>query len=323
MVPSYLASNNNEYYYGAAHMFGTNTRLGADTAAIEETFGKSDTWVVLVPEGDTATQAELSDALHAIPEVTGILSYVDNAGASIPPEFVPPDTLKLLASGGYTRMVLTVNADTEGDAAFALVEKVRATVQQYYPDAYDLAGQGVSTYDLMDTITADMVKVNLLAIGAVFLILLLMKRQLLLPGILVLSIETAIWINLAIPYFRGRHVFYIAYLIISTIQLGATVDYAILFSDRYQEFRETLDKKQAIAATVSTVTTSVITTGSALAVVGFLMGAISTNQLLGQLGNFLGVGGLVSLAIVLLALPGYLYLADPLIIKPKKQPKEA
>jgi predicted RND superfamily exporter protein len=74
---------------------------------------------------------------------------------------------------------------------------------------------------------------------------------------------------------------------------------------------------------VSTVTTSVITTGSALAVVGFLMGAISTNQLLGQLGNFLGVGGLVSLAIVLLALPGYLYLADPLIIKPKKQPKEA
>ena len=276
------------------------------------------TWVVLVPEGDTATQAELSDALHAIPEVTGILSYVDNAGASIPPEFVPSDTLKLLVSGGCTRMVLTVNADTEGDAAFALVEKVRATVQQYYPDAYDLAGQGVSTYDLMDTITADMVKVNLLAIGAVFLILLLMKRQLLLPVILVLSIETAIWINLAIPYFRGRHVFYIAYLIISTIQLGATVDYAILFSDRYQEFRETLGKKQAIAATVSTVTTSVITTGSALAVVGFLMGAISTNQLLGQLGNFLGVGGLVSLAIVLLALPGYLYLADPLIIKPKK-----
>ena len=323
MVPSYLASNHNEYYYGAAHMFGADTRLGEDTAAIEETFGKSDTYVVLVPEGDTAQQEKLSQALHDIPAVTSILSFVDNAGASIPPEFVPGDTLSLLVSGGYTRLVLTVDAETEGDAAFALVENIRATVQEYYPDEYYLAGQGVSTYDLMDTITADMVKVNLLAIGAVFLILLLMKHQLLLPVILVLSIETAIWINLAIPYFRGRHVFYIAYLIISTIQLGATVDYAILFSDRYQEFRETLDKKQAIAATVSTVTTSVITTGSALAVVGFLMGAISTNQLLGQLGNFLGVGGLVSLAIVLLALPGYLYLADPLIIKKKKQPKEA
>ena len=306
-----------------AHMFGENTRLGADTAAIEETFGRSDTYVVLVPEGDTATQQKLSDALHAIPEVTGILSYVDNAGASIPPEFVPGDTLGLLVSGGYTRMVLTVDADTEGDGAFALVERVRATVQRYYPDNYYLAGQGVSTYDLMDTITADMVKVNLLAIGAVFLILLLMKRQLLLPIILVLSIETAIWINLAIPYFRGQYVFYIAYLIISSVQLGATVDYAILFSDRYQEFRETLGRKEAVAATVSAVTTSVSTTGSAMAVVGFLMGAISTNQLLGQLGNFLGVGSLVSLAIVLSALPGFLYLADPLIIKKKKQPKEA
>ena len=255
--------------------------------------------------------------------MTGILSYVDNAGASIPPEFVPGDTLGLLVSGGYTRMVLTVDADTEGDGAFALVERVRATVQQYYPDNYYLAGQGVSTYDLMDTITADMVKVNLLAIGAVFLILLLMKRQLLLPIILVLSIETAIWINLAIPYFRGQYVFYIAYLIISSVQLGATVDYAILFSDRYQEFRETLGRKEAVAATVSAVTTSVSTTGSAMAVVGFLMGAISTNQLLGQLGNFLGVGSLVSLAIVLSALPGFLYLADPLIIKKKKQPKEA
>ena len=323
MVPSYLASNHNEYYYGAAHMFGADTRLGEDTAAIEETFGKSDTYVVLVPEGDTAQQEKLSQALHDIPAVTSILSFVDNAGASIPPEFVPGDTLSLLVSGGYTRLVLTVDAETEGDAAFALVENIRATVQEYYPDEYYLAGQGVSTYDLMDTITADMVKVNLLAIGAVFLILLLMKHQLLLPVILVLSIETAIWINLAIPYFRGQHVFYIAYLIISSIQLGATVDYAILFSDRYQEFRETLGRKDAIAATVATVTTSVITTGSALAVVGFLMGAISTNQLLGQLGNFLGVGGLVSLAIVLLALPGYLYLADPLIIKPKKQPKEA
>ena len=111
-----------------------------------------------------------------------------------------------------------------------------------------------------------------------FLILLLMKRQLLLPIILVLSIETAIWINLAIPYFRGQYVFYIAYLIISSVQLGATVDYAILFSDRYQEFRETLGRKEAVAATVSAVTTSVSTTGSAMAVVGFLMGAISTTS---------------------------------------------
>lgn len=315
MVPSYLASNANSYYYGAAYMFGEDTRLGADTAAIEQTFGKSDTYVLMVPAGDTATQSRLSAALHELPQVVEILSFVDNAGAPIPPEFLDEETLALLVGGGYTRMVLTVNVPTEGSDTFALVELVRAVAQEYYPGEYYLAGQGVSTYDLMDTITDDMVKVNLLAIGAVFLILLVMKRQLLLPLILVLSIETAIWINLSIPYFTDAPVFYIAYLIISSIQLGATVDYAILFADRYQEYRQTLGRKAAITATVATVTPSVITTGSALAVVGFLMGAISSNQLLGQLGSFLGVGGLASLAIVLLALPGLLYLADPFILK--------
>lgn len=120
-------------------------------------------------------------------------------------------------------------------ATFELVEEVRAVVEKYYPGEWYLAGEGVSTYDLMDTITADMVKVNLVAIGAVFLVLFLTLKSAVLPIILVLSIETAIWINLSIPYFADSTIFYIAYLIISSIQLGATVDYAILFTDRYKE----------------------------------------------------------------------------------------
>lgn len=123
---------------------------------------------------------------------------------------------------------------------------VRNTAEAYYPGEWYLAGEGVSTYDLMDTVTSDMVKVNLVAIGAVFLVLLLTMKSLVLPVILVLSIETAVWINLAIPYFAGHTVFYIAYLIISSIQLGATVDYAILFTDRYREMRETFDRGEAV-----------------------------------------------------------------------------
>ena len=315
LVPSFLASNANTYYYGAEHMFGLDTRLGADTAAIEEIFGKSDTYVLMVPEGDTATQSALSAELHTLPAITSIISYVDSAGAEIPPEFLPEDTLSLLVNGGYSRLVLSVAVASEGEETFALVEQIRAIAQKYYPDAYYLAGQGVSIYDLMDTITADMLKVNLVAVAAVFLVLLILQRNLLLPVILVLSIETAIWINMALPYFLDKPVFYIAYLIISSVQLGATVDYAILFSDRYREFRSELHPRAAVSATVSVVTPSVLTTGSALAVVGFLMGAISSNQLLAQLGNFLGVGSLASLAIVLLALPGLLYLTDRFFIK--------
>lgn len=318
IVPAYLASNANSFYYGASKIFGPNTKLGADTQKIEETFGKSDTYVLLVPKEDKATQKELSDALHDIDEVSSIISYVDTVGMEIPESYLDEETYAKLCSDDYTRMVISVDAEYEGEETFALVKKIRDTAETYYPGEWYLAGEGVSTYDLMDTITADMVKVNLVAIGAVFITLVFTFRSAVLPIILVLGIETAIWINLSIPYFAGDTIFYIAYLIISSIQLGATVDYAILFTDRYREFRQTLGKKDAVIQTISAVTVSILTSGSVLTVVGFLLGFISTHGLLSQLGFFLGKGTICSLIIVLFVLPGMLYLFDRLIVKKKK-----
>lgn len=174
----------------------------------------------------------------------------------------------------------------------------------------------------MDTITDDMVKVNLLAVGAVFLVLLLTMRSVLTPLILVLGIETAIWLNLAIPYFMDAPVYYIAYLIISSVQLGATVDYAILLTDRYKENRSTLEKREAVVQTISDVTVSILTSGSTLTVVGFLLGYISTNKLLSQLGIFLGRGAVLSLMIVLFVLPGLLLLFDRAVTGKKKKMQE-
>lgn len=318
IAPSYLASNANSFYYGASHIFGSDTQIGSDTDKIQDIFGKQDTYVLMVPKDSTATQAELSEALHDIPEVTSIVSYVDTVGETIPEQYLDDDTLSKLNSDNYTRMVLSVDAIYEGDATFELVETIRDTAEEYYPGEWLLAGEGVSTYDLMDTVTADMVKVNLIAIGAVFLVLLISFKSLILPVILVLSIETAIWINLAIPYFSNQSVFYIAYLIISSIQLGATVDYAILFTDRYREMRETYAKKDAVIQTISAVAVSVMTSAIVLTVVGFLLGIVSSHRLLSQLGFFLGKGALLSLAIVLFVLPGLLYLFDKFIVKKDK-----
>ena len=315
IVPSYLASNANNFYYGSSQIYGPETQLGQDTAVVEGLYGKSDTYVTMVPRGDLATEQELSKALHGIPQVKSVLSYVDTVGVEIPMEYLDTNTLSQLVSEKYSRFVITVDADYEGEETFELVKKIRDTINAYYPDSYYLAGSGVSTYDLMDTITADTVKVNLIAIGAVFLVLLLTMKSLSLPVILVLAIETAVWINLAIPYFQGNTVFYISYLIISSIQLGATVDYAILFTERYTEFRERMDKKQAIIETVAAVTPSVVTSGVVLAVVGFLLGYLSSHGILAQLGQFLGIGSLLSLSIVLFVLPGLLYLLDGAIQK--------
>ena len=314
VVPSYLASNANDFYYGASHIFGPATQLGADTEKIEDAFGKSDTYVLMVPKEDKNRQKELSDALHELDGVKSILSYVDTVGAEIPESYLDEDIYKKLCSDTDTRMVITVDVPYEGEETFNLVKNIRETAQEYYPDQWYLAGQGVSTYDLMDTITADMAKVNLVAIGAVFVVLLLTMRSISLPVILVLSIETAIWINLSLPYFTGTSIFYIAYLIISSVQLGATVDYAILFTERYKEYRESLNKKDAIIQTVSTVFASILTSGSALTVVGFLLGYMTTHGLLSQLGFLLGKGTICSLIIVFFVLPGLLYLLDPLFI---------
>lgn len=313
IVPGFLASNQNSFYYGSSRIFGNDTQLGQDIETIEEVFGKSDTYVVLVPKGDAQSERQLSDALHEIPEVTGIISYVDTVGAEIPEEYLDEDTLSQLVSENYTRMVLSVEADYEGEDTFALVETVRETADTYYPGAYYLAGEGVSTYDLMDTITADTLKVNLIAIGAVFVVLLVTMKSVTLPVILVLSIETAIWINMAVPYFADSIIFYIAYLIISSIQLGATVDYAILFTDRYLEYRQSMDKKEAVVKTISAVTASLLTSGTVMTVVGFLLGFISSHGILSQLGIFLGRGTLCSLVIVFFVLPGLLYLLDGVI----------
>ena len=322
IVPSFLASNANSFYYGASHLFGTQTQVGADTAKIEAAFGKKDTYVLLIPKGSTATEAELSQELHKIPQVKSILSYVDTVGTVIPEQYLDSGTLSKLNSAHFTRMVLTMDAEFEGGETFSLVETVRNAAEKYYPGQWYLAGEGVSTYDLMDTISADTVKVNLVAIGAVLLVLLLTMKSLILPVILVLSIETAVWINLSIPYFTGQSIFYIAYLIISSVQLGATVDYAILLTDRYKEMRQTCSKRESIVQTISAVSVSILTSGSVLTVVGFLLGLFSTHGLLSQLGYFLGKGTLCSLTIVLLVLPGLLCLFDKLVIKPKKS-KEA
>lgn len=311
IVPSYLASNKNGYYYGSSHIFNESTQLGKDTQLITQTFGKSDTYVLLLPKDDLTTQREISGDLKKLPQVTDIISYVDTVGQEIPSQYLDEETYSKLVSKNYSRMVIQLDVDYEGSETFSLIEDINSIVQEYYKDnEYYLAGNGVSTYDLMNTVTSDMVKVNLIAIASVFIVLLITMKSITLPVILVTSIETAIWINLSFPYFMDNNIFYIAYLIISSIQLGATVDYAILLTDRYLEFRKTTDKLSAIKKTISSVVVSILTSGSVLTVVGFLLGYISTHGLLAQLGIFLGRGTVCSLIIVLFVLPALLYLLD-------------
>ena len=315
IIPCNLGQKENFFSYGSSQIFSTDTQIGRDTKIIEDTFGKSNNLVLMVPKGDLEKETELSKKLHDMPEVTSILSYVDNAGAEVPMDYVDNETLSKLISDNYSILVLTVDADFEGEKTFNLIEEIRSLAKSYYGDKYLLAGESASTYDLMDTITKDNDRVNLIAIGAVFVVLLLSMKSITIPVILVLAIETAIWINLSVPYFTNDFVFYIAYLIISSVQLGATVDYAILLTSRYMEVRETASKKKTIVETLRSTTVSIMTSASILTIAGLLLWKISTHGILSQLGHLLARGTALSTLIVLFVIPGMLYIFDGLIQK--------
>ena len=315
IIPCNLGQKENFFSYGSSQIFSTDTQIGSDTKKIEDIFGKSNNLVLMVPKGDLQKESQLSKDLHNMPEVSSILSYVDNAGAEVPMDYVDNDTLSKLISDNYSRLVLTVDADFEGEKTFALIEEIRALAKTYYGDEYLLAGESASTYDLMDTITKDNDRVNLIAIGAVLLVLLLSMKSLSIPVILVLAIETAIWINLSVPYFTNDFVFYIAYLIISSVQLGATVDYAILLTSRYMEVRETASRKDTVVETLRSTTVSIMTSASILTIAGILLWKVSTHGVLSQLGHLLARGTALSTVIVLFVIPGMLYIGDKLIQK--------
>ena len=216
----------------------------------------------------------------------------------------------------YDRIVMSVSLPSESEETFAFVEKMYETADRYYPGSYHLVSEGVNVNDLKNVITSDNLKVNLVAIAAVFMILVLTMRNLLLPLILVLVIETAIWVNMSISLITGTPLFYMSYLIVSSVQLGATVDYAILFAQRYRENRLTLGftPRESVVKTISDNTVSIMTSGLAVSFMGFLLAIFSTQGIIAQIGLLLGRGTLCSLFLVLFVLPGLLMVFDRFVI---------
>lgn len=322
LIPCFLAQQNNSFSYGASEIYSDeSTKIGHDTAAINKEFGKTNPLVLMVPKGDLVSERALCDELENIDKITSITSYAEAVGITIPTEYVPDDTLSQLISDNYSRFIIVANVKVEGDETFALIDEIRNLAYKYYDDSYYFLGESVNTLDLKETIEDDNKKVNAISIIAIMIILLLTFKSLSLPIILVLVIEFSIWSNLTFNYFIGNDVFYIAYLIISSIQLGATIDYAILFTNRYIENRETMNKKEATQATISTTTVSILTSASILATAGIILGEISTNSIIAQLGILVGRGAILSLILVLFVLPALLMLLDKLIAKTTKKNK--
>lgn len=316
IVPSFLAQQENTFLYGSAAMTSDeNTDVWKEGHEIDTLFGKGNQLVLMVPADDIGSQIELTRALKEIPEVTSITSYTETVGNTIPIEFIPGNVLNQLVSNGYSRMIINTNTDQENQHAFAVVNQIREISKEEYGDQYYLTGGSANVSDMKDTVTTDNKMVTLISVLGIGLVILLTFKSISIPIALVLAIEASIWINLSVPYFSGSSMAYIGFMIISSVQLGATVDYAILFANRYIENRGVLNKREAIMQTVSNTTASILTSASILSISGFVLGFISTNGVIGELGMLIGRGAALSAVMVLFLLPAILYYGDFLIQK--------
>ncbi len=240
------------------------------------------------------------------------------------------DTLKdgeaQLIGETYSRLIFNIAAPVESAETFALIERLKPTVKEIYPTAI-FAGESMSSYDLNESFSADNILITTLTVAFIYVILAFTFRSWGIPLVLVFVIQGAIFMNFSIPVLAGNNLFFFTYLIVSAIQMGATIDYAILLTNRFRELKATMSKRDAMTEAVSGAFPTVFTSGSIMCVAGFLIGCITSDPLIASIGMCLGEGTLISIICVMTFLPALLYTLDPLLEKTvfkkkNKKPKE-
>ena len=221
--------------------------------------------------------------------------------------------LEQLRGENWSRLVFVADVPTEGDETYALLDQIRAIAQAQYGDDVILVGNSTNAFDLASSFSGDNLKISILTALFVMVILLFTFKSAGLPILLVLTIQGSIWINFSIPVLTGTNLFFLSYLVVSSIQMGATIDYAIVITNRYLELKGTMDRKEAAIAALSQSFPTVLTSGTIMAVAGFLIGGISTDATIGSVGQALGRGTVTSIFLVMTVLPQMLLLGDALI----------
>ncbi|MGO5115805.1 efflux RND transporter permease subunit [Candidatus Avoscillospira sp. LCP25S3_F1] len=221
--------------------------------------------------------------------------------------------IEQLRGENWSRLVFVADLPTEGSETYDLLDEIRAIGQTYYGDSVILVGNSTNAFDLSSSFSQDNAKISILTALFVMVILLFTFKSAGLPLLLVLTIQGSIWINFSFPVLQGTNLFFLSYLVVSSIQMGATIDYAIVITNRYLELKTTMERKQAVIEALDQSFPTILTSGSIMAVAGFLIGGISTDATIGSVGLTLGRGTVTSILLVMTVLPQLLLLGDSLI----------
>ena len=216
----------------------------------------------------------------------------------------------------WNRLVFTADVPVEGEESVALVEKLRTIAESYYGRGKVLViGDVTSARDLREAYTSDSRLISFLTAGFVFLILLFTFRSFMGSVILVFVIQSSIWINFSFPYLQGMVPSFVTNMIVSAIQMGATIDYAIVLMNRYQTLKAELPKREAMAEAVNRSFPTVLTSGAIMTIAGLLIGYRVSDVYVNHIGLAVGRGASISMLLVLTVLPQLLVLLDGAVEK--------
>lgn len=220
-----------------------------------------------------------------------------------------------LQGENYSRMLVYLTLPEESEETFAFLDQMHEIAGKYYESGVLVCGESVSQYDLQKTFGRDNLVTNILSILTVLVVLLFTFKSAGMPVLLIAVIQGCIWINFSVPALQHDNIFFMSYLIVSSIQMGANIDYAIVIAGRYMELRETNGRRQSIIDAMNQAFPTIITSGTMMVVAGFLIGKLTSNAAIFGIGKSLGRGTSISILITMFVLPQILLVGDKIIEK--------
>ena len=314
--PSYYGykKTNKEVYYDMGQCLPRDIQYVVANEKLSETFNVASTHMLLVdPSLPPSEVRQMAKDMEKVPGVKYVLGLESVLGAEVPEELLPEELVSTLKSGRSELLLVNSEYKVASDEVDGQIDSLNAILKRYDPSGM-LIGEAPCMKDMIETTDHDFKVVNAVSIAAIFIIIAIVEKSISLPFILIAVIELAIFINLGLPYYLGQSLPFIAPICISTIQLGATVDYAILMTTRYKAERRTKSSKESAAAALAVSLPSIIVSGCGLFAATFGVAVYSDMDIISSMCMLMARGAIISVLMVAFILPAMLILCDKVII---------
>lgn len=315
-LPAVYANNHTQVYYKLDESLPQDMPSIVATNKLREEFNMASSHFIVMKDGlDHGAVVEMTEAIEAVPGVTSVVGYDKLLPAGIPDFFIPDSVKSLLKQGGYQMLMVNSSYVTASDRVARQLEQIGSIVKTYDPEAY-ITGEAAMTADLITTTDVDFTVTGYLSILAILILVAITFKSITVPILLVATIELAIFINQGIPYFTGSTIAFVAPTVISCVQLGATVDYAILMTTRFQEeLRKGKDRLEAIQTAASSADLSILTSALVFFCATLGVAVISTMDIVKSICLMLSRGAIISALVSIFILPSVLVVFEPIIQK--------